>query len=165
MTTTAALARIEVRHVARSPLLWLGMVLAAAFAALELLSVWPVLAGDDLLAYRNGFIVAGGALFAGAWLALRDRTSGAAELVAATPIAPWRIWRARLAGVAGAAAAAFTVIFVAGLAVSAARGGRGTPDLRLLADGARWPWCWAAGLASRPAGWARGPSHCCWHRR
>jgi hypothetical protein len=34
--TTAALARIEVRHVARSPLLWLGMVLAAAFAGMEL---------------------------------------------------------------------------------------------------------------------------------
>jgi hypothetical protein len=131
-----ALWRIEARHLARSPLLWTGVVLAAGFAAMELLSVWPVLAGDDLLAYRDGFIVAGGALLAGAWLALRDRSTGAADLVAVTPTAPWRLWRARLAAVAVAAAAAFTVIFAAGLAVSAARGGRGMPDLRLLADGA-----------------------------
>jgi hypothetical protein len=130
-----ALWRMEARHLARSPLLWLGMVMAAAFAAMELLTVWPVLAGDDLLAYRDGFLVAGGALLAGAWLALRDRTSGAADLVAVTPTAPWRLWRARLASVAVAAAGAFTAVFAAGLAISAARGGRGTPDLRLLADG------------------------------
>ena len=131
-----ALSGIEARHLARSPLLWLGMVLAAAFAVMELLTVWPVLAGDDLLAYRDGFLVAGGALLAGAWLALRDRTTGAADLLAVTPTAPWRLWRARLAAVAVAAAGAFAAVFVAGLAVSAARGGRGTPDLRLLADGA-----------------------------
>jgi hypothetical protein len=130
-----ALWRMEARHLARSPLLWLGMVMAAAFAAMELLTVWPVLAGDDLLAYRDGFLVAGGALLAGAWLALRDRTTGAADLVAVTPTAPWRLWRARLASVAVAAAGAFTAVFAAGLAISAARGGRGTPDLRLLADG------------------------------
>jgi hypothetical protein len=130
-----ALSRIEARHLARSPLLWLGVALAAAFAVMELLTVWPVLAGDDLVAYRDGFIVSGGALLAGAWLALRDRTTGAADLVAVTPTAPWRLWRARLAGVAVAAAGAFIAIFAAGLAISAARGGHGTPDLRLLADG------------------------------
>ena len=160
--------RIEARHLARSPLLWLGVVLAAAFAAMELLTVWPVLAGDDLLAYRDGFVVAGGALLAGAWLGLRDRATGAADLVAVTPTAPWRLWRARLAGVAVAAAGAFTAVFVAGLAVSAARGGRGVPDLRLLADGALavvlGGWVGVAvgrlGLAGRSRCWWRR----CWSR-
>jgi hypothetical protein len=133
---TASLARIEARHLARSPLLWLGVVLAAALATLELIAFWPVLAGDDLVAYRDGFVVAGGALLAGAWLSLRDRRTGAADLVAVTPTAPWRLLLARLAGVAAAATVAFAALFAGALAVTVARGGRGTPDLRLLADGA-----------------------------
>jgi hypothetical protein len=133
---TGALARIEARHLARSPLLWLGVALALAGAAIELSAFWPALAGDDLVAYRDGFVVGGGALLAGAWLGLRDRVSGAADLVAVTPTAPWRLWRARLAAVAVVAPGAFAVVFAAGLAFSAARGGRGVPDLRLLADGA-----------------------------
>jgi hypothetical protein len=132
---TGALARIEARHLARSPLLWLGLALAAAFSALELLTAWPALAGDDLLAYRAGFVVGGGALLAGAWLGLRDRTTSAADLLTVTPTAPWRLWRARLAGVAVVTAAGFAVAFASVLAVSAVRGGRGTPDLRLLGDG------------------------------
>jgi hypothetical protein len=131
-----ALGRIEARHLARSPLLWLGVLLAAALAAIELNVVWPSLAGDDLIAYRDGVAVGAGALLAGAWLGLRDRATGAAELVAVTPTAPWRLWRVRMAGVAVVAAAAFVALFAAGLAFSAARGGRGTPDPRLLADGA-----------------------------
>jgi hypothetical protein len=131
-----AVARIEARHLARSPLLWLGVALAAAGALIELYPVWPVLAGDDLFAYRDGFVVGGGALLAGAWLALRDRATGAADLVAVTPTAPWRLWRTRLASVAVVAAGAFAVVWAAGLAYSAVRGGRGMPDLRLLADGA-----------------------------
>ena len=75
-------------------------------------------------------------MLAGAWLALRDPKTGAADLVAVTPTAPWRLWWARLAGVAVAAAGVFAVAFVLGLAFSAVRGGRGVPDLRLLADGA-----------------------------
>jgi hypothetical protein len=133
---TVSLARIEARHLARSPLLWLGVVLAAALATLELIAFWPVVAGDDLIAYRDGFVVAGGALLAGAWLSLRDRRTGAADLVAVTPTPPWRLLLARLAGVAAAATVAFTAVFVGALAVTVARGGRGTPDLRLLADGA-----------------------------
>jgi hypothetical protein len=133
---TASLARIEARHLAHSPLLWLGVVLAAALATLELIAFWPVLAGDDLVAYRDGFVVAGGALLAGAWLSLRDRRTGAADLVAVTPTAPWRLLLARLAGVAAAATVAFAALFAGALAVTVARGGRGTPDLRLLADGA-----------------------------
>jgi hypothetical protein len=133
---TRALARIEARHLARSPLLWLGVLLAAAVAAVELNVVWPSLAGDDLIAYRDGVAVGAGALLAGAWLGLRDRATGAAELVAVTPTAPRRLWRVRMAGVAVVAAAAFAALFAAGLAFSAGRGGRGVPDPRLLADGA-----------------------------
>jgi hypothetical protein len=131
-----ALARIEGRHLARSPLLWLGVALAAASVAPALWSSWPVLAGDDLFAYQSSLLVGAGAVWAGAWLGLRDRATGAADLVAVTPTAPWRLQRTRLAAVAVVAAGVFTVGFAAALAVSAVRGGRGTPDLRLLADGA-----------------------------
>jgi hypothetical protein len=132
-----ALFRIEARHLARSPLLWLAFALAAALAALEMSWFLPALAGDDLLAYTSGgLLLSGGAVLAGAWLGLRDRVTGAADLVAVTPTAPWRLQRARLGSVAAAAAGLFAVGFAAALAVSAIRGGRGTPDLRLLADGA-----------------------------
>jgi hypothetical protein len=132
-----ALFRIEARHLARSPLLWLAFALAAALAALEMSWFLPALAGDDLLAYTvAGLLLSGGAVWAGAWLGLRDRVTGAADLVAVTPTAPWRLQRARLAGVAVVAAGVFSVGFAAALAVSVVRGGRGTPDLRLLADGA-----------------------------
>jgi hypothetical protein len=135
-SSSAALVRIEARHLARSPLLWLGAALGAALVALELSWYLPALAGDDVIVYRSGaLMISGGALLAGAWAALRDRVAGTADLVAVTPTAPRRPWRARLAGVAVAAAGVFAVAFAAGLAVSVARGGRGTPDLRLLADG------------------------------
>jgi hypothetical protein len=131
-----ALFGIEVRHLARSPLLWIGFSLAAALAALEMSWFLPALAGDDLLAYTSGgLLLGGGAMLAGAWLGLRDRVTGAADLVAVTPTAPWRLQRARLGGVAVTAAGVFTVGFAAALAVSVVLGGRGTPDLRLLADG------------------------------
>jgi hypothetical protein len=128
-----ALARIEARHLARSPLLWVGLALALPLLYLELSSNWPALAGDDLVAYRDLSVGGAGALLAGAWLALRDRATGAADLVAVT--APWRLQQTRLASVAAVAAGVFAVLFAAALAVSAVRGGRGTPDLRLLADG------------------------------
>jgi hypothetical protein len=134
---TPALVRIEARHLARSALLWLGVALGVAMVAPEMSFYLPALAGDDVIVYRGGgLLISGGALLAGAWVGLRDRVSGATELVAVTPTAPWRPWQARLAGVAVAAAGVFAVAFAVGLAVSAARGGRGTPDLRLLADGA-----------------------------
>jgi hypothetical protein len=131
---TVALARIEARHLARSPLLWIGFVLAAYGGVWVVQS--PTLAGDDVVAYQNGFLVGAGAVWVGAWLGLRDRASGAADLVAVTPTAPWRLWRARLAALAPVTAAVFALFFGAVLALSAIRGGRGTPDLRLLADGA-----------------------------
>jgi hypothetical protein len=132
----SGILRVEARHLARSPLLWLGFALAAWATGPELWRFWPALPGDDLLAYRSGFLGAAGAVWAGAWLGLRDRVSGAADLVTVTPTAPWRLWRARLAGVAVVTAGAFALLFAGALAISAARGGRGTPDLRLLADGA-----------------------------
>jgi hypothetical protein len=135
---SGALARIEARHLARSPLLWTGFGLALALLTVSQLPFmsWPVLAGDDLFGYQTGYLLSGGALLAGAWLGLRDRATGAADLVAVTPTAPWRLQRTRLASVAAVTAGAFAVAFAAALAVSAVRGGRGTPDLRLLADGA-----------------------------
>src|SRR5215218_1351548 len=138
MTRAAALARIEARHLARSPLLWLGFGLALTLVTLMQVPfiAWPMLTGDDLLAYQTGFWVSGGTLLAGAWLGLRDRTSGAADLVAVTPTAPWRLVGARLAAIAVVAIGVFAVAFATALAVSAIRGGRGIPDLRLLADGA-----------------------------
>jgi hypothetical protein len=132
----SGILRVEARHLARSPLLWLGFALAAWVIAGSLWSYWPSLPGEALLAYESGFLVSAGAVWAGAWLGLRDRVSGAADLVTVTPTPPWRLWRARLAGVAAVAAGAYALVFAATLAVSAARGGRGTPDLRLLADGA-----------------------------
>jgi hypothetical protein len=132
-----ALFGIEARHLVRSPLLWLAFALAAALAALEMSWYLPALAGDDLLTYTSGgLLLSGGAVLAGAWLGLRDRVTGAADLVAVTPTAPWRLQRARLGSVAVVAAGVFSVGFAAALAVSVVRGGRGTPDLRLLADGA-----------------------------
>jgi hypothetical protein len=131
---TGPIARIEARHLARSPLLWIGLVLAAYGGSWG--PGWPSLAGDDVVAYQNGFLVSAGVVWAGAWLGLRDRASGAADLVAVTPTAPWRLWQARLAALAPVSAAVFALFFGAGLAVSAIRGGRGTPDPRLLADGA-----------------------------
>jgi hypothetical protein len=130
-----AVARIEARHLARSPLLWLGLVLAAASMTPALWSSWPVLAGDDLLAYQSSLLVGIGALWAGAWLALRDRISGAGDLLVVTPTAPWRLWWSRVAALAAVSAAVFALLFATVLVLSAARGGRGLPDLRLLADG------------------------------
>jgi hypothetical protein len=133
MTRAAALARIEGRHLARSPLLWLGFGLALTLVET---AEGPVPTGADLLAYHTGFWLSGGTLLAGAWLGLRDRTNGAVDLVEVTPTAPWRLVGARLAAIAVVAIGAFAVAFATALAVSAIRGGRGIPDLRLLADGA-----------------------------
>jgi hypothetical protein len=53
-----------------------------------------------------------------------------------THTAPWRLWRARLASVAAVAAASFGLLFAAAIGAWAVAGGRGLPDVRLLADGA-----------------------------
>jgi hypothetical protein len=134
-SASGALTRTEARHLARSPLLWVGLALTLPVLFLTLSPNWPALAGDDLVAYLPVSVFGAGALLAGAWLALRDGVTGAVDLVAVTPTAPWRLQGVRLAGVAAAAAGAFAVLFAATLALSAVRGGRGAPDLRLLADG------------------------------
>jgi hypothetical protein len=133
-SASGALARTEARHLARSPLLWAGLALALPVLFLTLSPNWPALAGDDLVAYLPVSVFGSGALLAGAWLALRDRVTETADLVAVTPTAPWRLQRTRLAGVAAVAAGAFALLFAATLALSAIRGGRGAPDLRLVAD-------------------------------
>jgi hypothetical protein len=126
-----AVVRVETRHLVRSPLLWTGFVLAAYGGG------WGLAVEDlDVVAYQNGFLVSAGAVWAGAWLGLRDQASGAADLLAVTPTAPWWLWRARLVALALAGAAVFALFFGAVLVVSAIRGGRGAPDLRLLGDGA-----------------------------
>jgi hypothetical protein len=132
----SGILRVEARHLARSPLLWLGVALAVWPTALSLRSEWPTLSFGAVMAYQHGFLIGAGAVWAGAWLGLRDRVSGAADLVTVTPTAPWRLWRARLASIAAVAAGAFALLSAAILAVLAADGGRGAPDLRLLADGA-----------------------------
>ena len=48
MTPAASLARIEARHLARSPLLWLALAFASALTALEMSWFLPALAGDAL---------------------------------------------------------------------------------------------------------------------
>ena len=98
---------------------------------------WPVLAGDDLFAYQTGYLLSGGAA-AGRGLAgaarpgHRGRRPGGGDPdrpLAASGGPGWPASRRSTAG-------AFAVAFAAALAVSAVRGGRGMPDLRLLADGA-----------------------------
>ena len=150
-----ALFGIEARHLARSPLLWLAFALAAALAALEMSWFLPALAGDDLLAYTSGGL-------------LLERR-GAAGRGLAGPAGPGRpgppTWlrspRPRPGGCSGpgwpasrwSPPACSACGFAAALAVSVGRGGRGTPDLRLLADGA---------LAVVLGGWVgagRGPAH------
>jgi hypothetical protein len=134
---SGAVARVEALHLARSPLLWLGFGLALALVTVMQVRFvgWPMLAGDDQLAYHTGFWFSGGTLLVGAWLGLRDRATGAADLVTVTPTASWRLVGARLAAIGVTAAGTFAVAFATTLAVSAVRGGRGTPDLRLLVDG------------------------------
>ena len=75
-----AVAGIEARHLARSPLLWLGVALAAASVAPALWSSWPVLAGDDLLAYQWSAIAQP--------TTLRDHTSRSGHGPTTTPTRP-----------------------------------------------------------------------------
>lgn len=129
------LARSDARHLLRSPLLWLGVALAAWFCWLRMAPALPLLARDDQVLYENALAVGGGAFLAGAWLGLRDERHRVAEVLAVTPTAPARLWYARLSAVAVAGAGVFLLLFVVGLGVSAARGGGGSPDARLALDG------------------------------
>jgi hypothetical protein len=142
-----ALARIDARHLLRSPLLWLGVPFAVLFllAIDGLLHGWPVLPQTALTVYEYGLFASAGVVLAGAWLGLRDVRHATAPIVHATPTPPWTLWRSRLLAAALAGAALPVLLTAAALVVSAARGGRGVPDPRLLVDGAL-AWAMAAWL-------------------
>jgi hypothetical protein len=131
------LALFEARRLARSPILWLGVVLVTAGGLVDILALWPMLEGTDLIAHDLSLWLMGFATLAAGWLGLRDRRTGADAVVGATPadgkaaIVPARI-AALLAGCLGS----FALVFGAELVVTAVRGGQGTPDLRLYVDGA-----------------------------
>jgi hypothetical protein len=127
--------RIDARHVARSVFVAGGLTGALVVAAARMRPLWPLLAGDDQVAYEANIVLSSALLLAGALLGLRDRLTGAADLVATTPTPASMRVMARLASVAPVAAGAFAALFAACLGVSLARGGHGHPDLRLLADG------------------------------
>lgn len=132
----SALVRIDAPHVARSPLLLGGLVLGLAICALALFSTPTRLPlADELLSTYGALALGCGALLAGAWLGLRDRASGAAECLAATPTPVWRRERARMAAAVLAAAGVFALAFALGVGAAALAGNRGVPSLRLALDG------------------------------
>jgi hypothetical protein len=130
------LALFEARRLARSPVLWLGVVLVATPAIIETRTLWPMLEGDDMTAHGVGLWLSGFATLAGGWLGLRDRRTGTESLVNVTPAhGRAAIVPARVGALVAASFGAFAALFAAVLAASALRGGRGTPDLRLYLDG------------------------------
>jgi hypothetical protein len=131
------LALFEVRRLARSPILWLGVILVTAGGMVDINAFWPMLEGNDLIAHDLSLWLMGFAALAAGWLGLRDRRTGADALVGVTP-ADGRavVVPARIAALLTACLGSFALVFGAALAVSAARGGHGTPDLRLFLDGA-----------------------------
>ena len=131
------LALLEARRLARSPILWLGVVLVAAGTMPDIFSFWPMIEGNDLIAHDSSLWLMGFAALVGGWLGLRDRRTRADALVGVTP-ADGRatVVPARIAALLGASLAGFALVFAAALAVTILRGGHGTPDLRLYLDGA-----------------------------
>jgi hypothetical protein len=131
------LALFEARRLARSPILWLGVVLVAAGTMPDIFTFWPMIEGNDLIAHDSSLWFMGFAALAGGWLGLRDRRTGAEALVGVTP-ADGRatVVPARIGALLGASLTGFALVFAAALAVTIVRGGRGIPDLRLYLDGA-----------------------------
>lgn len=131
------LTLLELRRLAQSPILWGGVVLVTAGTLPDIMAFWPMLEGNDLIAHDSSlWLMAFAALGAG-WLGLRDRRTGAEPLVSVTPAdAAARIVPARIAALVAASLAAFAFVFGAVLAVTATRGGQGSPDPRLYLDGA-----------------------------
>jgi hypothetical protein len=128
---------LELRRLARSPILWLGVVLVAAGTMPDIFIFWPMIEGNDLIAHDSSLWFMGFAALAGGWLGLRDRRTGAEALVGVTP-ADGRatVEPARIAALLGASLTGFALVFAAALAVTILRGGGGIPDLRLYLDGA-----------------------------
>jgi hypothetical protein len=131
------LTLVEVRRLARSPILWLGVILVTAGGMVDINAFWPMLEGNDLIAHDLSLWLMGFAALAAGWLGLRDRRTGADALVGVTP-ADGRavVVPARMAALLAACLGSFALVFGAAMAVSAVRGGHGTPDLRLYFDGA-----------------------------
>jgi hypothetical protein len=135
------IAFLELRRLARSPILWLGIALVTLGAMPDIFAFWPLLEGNDLIAHDLAhdlalWFMSFSALAAG-WLGLRDRRTGAHALVGVTPAdAAASIVPARIAALLLASLTAFALVFGAALAVTLLRGGGGTPDLRLYLDGA-----------------------------
>lgn len=133
MTT---LALFEARKAARNPLVWIGAALVIAFGVLNAVAYWPSVPEDAEYAYGGLAAFAAFAVLVGAWVGLRDRTSGAETVIASTPlqgralVAP-----ARMAALACVAVAACTTAFAVTATVSFARGGRALPDPFLVVDG------------------------------
>ena len=131
------LALLEARRLARSPILWLGVILVTAGGMVDINAIWPMLEGNDLIAHDLSLWLMGFAALAAGWLGLRDRRTGAEALVGVTPAdARAIVVPARIAALLAACLGSFALVFGAALAVSAVRGGHGTPDLRLFLDGA-----------------------------
>lgn len=130
-----ALVLFEARKAARNPLVWIGAALMFGVATLNAVGYWPSVPDDAGFAYEGLLACAPFVLLVGAWLGLRDRTSGAEQLVASTPYrARGLVVPARMGAVALVAFAACTLGFVATAALSVARGGRGVPDAFLVLD-------------------------------
>lgn len=128
------LVRIDARHVARSPLLWLGALVAAVYLLASVFSSMAAQAGNDVLAQQSTVWLAGGAVLAGAWLGLRDSLSGVEDALAVTPTPAWRLELARVVAASAAATGVFCLLFAIEVGVTAALGGRGGPSLRLVLD-------------------------------
>jgi hypothetical protein len=128
---------LELRRLARSPILWLGVALVTAGAMPDIFALWPMFEGNDLIAHDSSLWFMSFAALAAGWLGLRDRRTGAQSLVGATP-ADGRavVLPARLGALMAACFTAFGLVFGAALLVTMVRGGHGTPDLRLYLDGA-----------------------------
>jgi len=131
-----ALIGIETKHLLRSILIGIGVVGAVVATFRGSSGEWPTLAGADGVALRAGDFMGAFALLAGAWLGLRDNRTGAHELVGSTPTPPGSVRGRRLLSLAIVSTAAFSLVFLTSIAYAFARGGRGSPDLRLLLDGA-----------------------------
>lgn len=130
-----AVFRTELRHIAKSPFLWIGILVATSWYLRSLRGLWPVVPGDDALAWHAGLVLSGFILIAAARIGARDRRAGLRVLVAST-ISAERVAAYRMLATGLAAIASFALMFVFGLGASVFRGARGIPDFRLLADGA-----------------------------
>ncbi|MGH2716704.1 MAG: hypothetical protein ACRDM7_23025 [Thermoleophilaceae bacterium] len=131
------LALVEARRLARSPILWLGVLLVIWGGTFDNSVITPMLEGDDLRAHDAAIWHVCFATLAAGWLALRDRRTGAEALVGVTPAdGKATVVPARIAAVVATCFGGFALVFGTALAISAVRGGQGTPDLRLYLDGA-----------------------------